>query len=151
MKRVFFVGVVALVSGCVSGPVNVVHKTGSSFAQRQLAADECRIEGLKQVPQSMVTDYNPGYYNPGTIQCNTFGNMTSCNRVGAVNIPASSSTHDVNQSLRDRTVARCLAAKGYDIVQKPICSSSKDADAYRAVRDSQPTADRIACVTNEQL
>lgn len=151
MKKIAVVGALALVSGCVSGPVNVVHKTGSTFSQRQLAADECRIEGLRQVPQSMVTETSPGYYNPGTIQCNTFGNTTSCNRVGAVNIAATSSTYDVNQSLRDRTVARCLAAKGYDIVQKPICTSSKEADAYRAARDSQPSADRISCVPNEQL
>lgn len=151
MKRVAVLSALALISGCVSGPADLVHKTGSSLAQRQLAADQCRIESLRQVPQALVTETDPGYYNPGTIQCNTFGNMTSCNRVGAVNIPASSSTYDVNQSLRDRTIARCLASKGFDIVQKPICTSTKDATAYRAVRDNQPPAEQIACVPNDPI
>ena len=39
MNRVFAVGAVVLLVGCVSSPVPVVYKSGSSFAERQAAAN----------------------------------------------------------------------------------------------------------------
>ena len=45
MNRVFAVGAVVLLAGCVSSPVPVVYKSGSSFAERQAAADHRPVEG----------------------------------------------------------------------------------------------------------
>lgn len=145
------IALAALLAGCVSGPVDVLHKTGSSLPERQLAADECRIAGLQQVPESTQIHSNPGYYNPGTLQCSSIGNYTTCNRVGAVNIPASVTTSDANQGLRNRFIQRCLAAKGYGIVQRPICRTRQESAAYQAVRNNQPPAEQIACVPNDPI
>lgn len=149
--RKLSIAAAALLAGCVSGPVNMIHRTGSTFAERQLADDECSIASLQAIPQAMVTQTSGGYSNPGTLQCSTIGNMTTCNRIGAVDVPARSTTSDANQDLRDRYIERCLASKGFDLIQMPLCTSAKDSSQYKATRDNQPPASQIKCVPNERI
>jgi len=132
---------VLALAGCVSsGPAPTLYKPGATKTETQAALDDCRVESLAKVPQAMATDVSPGFSSPGTLQCNTVGNYTSCNRVGAVNIPASATTYDVNQPLRGRIIDRCLAAKGYKTLVLPRCTSEQ-ASAIRASgkRPSPPT------------
>lgn len=149
--RKFCIIAAALLAGCVSGPVPVIHKTGSTYAERQLAVDECRIASLQAIPQAMVSQTSGGYYNPGTLQCSTIGNMTTCNRVGAVDIPSHTTTSDANQELRERYIDRCLVSKGFDVVPIPLCTSAKDSAQYRTMRDNQPPASQIKCVPNDPI
>jgi hypothetical protein len=139
-KRAFFL--LILLSGCVSGPINYLHKTGSSTAQRQAAYDQCKIEAVQLVPAQSRAVYNPGYQSPGTTYCNTVGSYTSCNTYGGVNIPGSIDTVDDNAGLRARTIERCLASKGYSVVQLPVCQKERD---YQG--DVQPPLSQISCAT----
>lgn len=141
MKRLILLSVVAL-SGCVTGPVSYLHKTGSSVAQRQSAFDQCRIQSMQSVPSANRTVYSPGFSTPGTTYCNRIGNSVSCNTVGGVNIPDSINTVDDNEGLRTRTLNQCLASKGYTIVQLPVCQGKKDYEG-----DSQPPLSQLKCAT----
>ncbi|HEV2898831.1 MAG TPA: hypothetical protein VGX71_13545 [Pseudaminobacter sp.] len=132
------------IAGCQTGPTLVTFKPGTTHPERQFAFDQCKIESLQVIPQAMATQTSGGYYNPGTVQCSTIGNYTSCNRVGAVNIPATSSTHDQNQQLRDRFLSRCLASRGYQLLERPICQS--EAERQQAYSQPQPaTPDQVKC------
>jgi hypothetical protein len=133
-KRIVFVAA-AVIAGCQSGPQFVVYKPGVNIPSTVTAVDQCRIASFKEIPQSLATDINPGYNNPGTIQCNTFGTVVTCNRIGAINIPPSSTTYDVNADLRIRYIARCLEAKGFAVkTDGRACAS--------ATEDKQAMADR---------
>lgn len=115
------------------------YKAGSTHVDRQLAVDQCRIASLKEIPQSMATQVSGGYYNPGTVSCSTVGNYTSCNNVGAVNIPATATSYDQNQSLRDRFINRCLQDKGYQLIPNiPVCGS--EAERKAALYSPQPAS-----------
>jgi hypothetical protein len=71
--------------------------------------------------------------------------------VGAVNIPPSSATYDVNQSLRDRDIGRCLAAKGYEVLPRPSCRTAEQTKAFMVTRDNQPPADQISCMAGPRM
>jgi hypothetical protein len=146
MKPIWKVVALVTLSGCVSGPLPIVHKEGTTLNQRSAVYDHCQIASFKDVPQVMTSETIGGYDSPGTIQCNTIGSTTYCNTVGAIHVPPRTMTYDVNQPLRDRYISRCIAAQGYSIISKPVCTSKKDADAYRAVSDRQPSANAIKCV-----
>jgi hypothetical protein len=75
--------------------------------------------------------------------------MTTCNRVGVVDVPARSTTSDANQDLRHRYLQRCLASKGFDLIPTPPCTSAKDSAQYKATRDNQPPTSQIKCFPNE--
>jgi hypothetical protein len=129
----------AVLAGCQVGPQFTAYKAGTVQSERQLAFDQCKIASLQEIPQSIATSVSPGYYNPGTLSCSTVGNYTSCNRVGAVDIPATASSYDVNDGLRNRYLMRCMADKGYTMLEKiPVCSSEKERQA--AINLPQPSS-----------
>lgn len=113
----------------------IVFKPGVSLADSVAASDQCRIASLREIPQAMATQVSGGYYNPGTVQCNTIGYSTFCNRVGSVNVPPSSTTYDANQDLRDRYITRCLQAKGFSVTPSRPCARGSETD--KALQDRQ--------------
>jgi hypothetical protein len=125
MRRQFIVAAVAVVAGCQTGPVPSAFKPGSTWSQRQADYDQCKMASFKEIPQAMATQIDPGVYTPGSVQCTTIGSSTSCSQVGGLNIPATATTYDANGGLRDRYVARCMQAKGYSILQLPICPTAE--------------------------
>lgn len=150
MRKLTLILALAL-AGCVSssGEMTAIYKPGSSFAQRSAAFDQCKIASLREIPQTMQTDTTGGYYNPGTLQCSTNMGMTTCNRIGAVNIPSSSVTYDANEGLRVRYIIRCLNAQGYSMIPTRRCNSDAERKAAKANLVSQsPT---VACVDNPTL
>ncbi|MER8938734.1 hypothetical protein NKH82_04405 [Mesorhizobium sp. M0915] len=127
MRKRLILAALAALSGCQTGPVPIVFKPGVDVGSTVAAMDQCKINSFREIPQSLATDVNPGYNNPGTIQCNTYGTMTTCNRVGAINIPASSTTYDVNGELRDRYIQRCLQGQGFTVKSDGrACSSESE-------------------------
>ncbi len=154
MKRILLTALPLLaLTGCTGlfGPVEVVHKTGSSFAQRQQAADECRIASFQSIPQAMVTEVSPGMRSIPQTRCTTDGNQTLCVERSDMIIPPQVTTRDANADLRGRFVNRCLQSKGFDIITRPICTRAEDRASWRATRDNQPPANRIVCVGRENL
>lgn len=146
MKRLVILAVIAVLSGCVEQPMLLIHKTGSTMEERRYALDQCEFEAINVVPRAMATQVSGGYYSPGSIQCSTIGMMTSCNRVGAINIPATATTYDANQDLRTRYIARCLERSGFNVYERPVCRTEAERRAFLASADNQPTATEIPCV-----
>ena len=147
VRRVIL-ALVLVLAGCASlyGPIFVVHKTGSTAAQRQQALDECKIESFKSIPQAFVTDVTPGMRTPGHLECRDTANHSDCFYVDGVEFPPTVTTRDANEDLRSRYVGRCLVSKGFEQISKPICDAKQDIDLYRANADNQPEANMIKCV-----
>jgi hypothetical protein len=121
--------------GCQTEPATIVFKPGASLAATTLAVDQCRIASLREIPQALATNVSGGVHHPGTTQCSTVNGFTTCNQIGAVNIPASSSTYDVNGDLRDRYIKRCLASKGFSVSAGPPCAGG--AQTRQALADRE--------------
>ncbi|MHC3939532.1 hypothetical protein ACI0FR_00829 [Paenochrobactrum sp. BZR 201-1] len=132
-----------LLTGC--NTVTLLWKPGVSVNQKQYDYDECTIAAFRQVPINQVTNYTPGFYDPGTTQCSRVGNDVSCYRVGEVNIQGSISSYDKNQALRERVRDRCLAAKGYQKKEVPVCTST----LQKAEADKAKSIDQVKCWVKE--
>ena len=133
---VLVIGMMAV--GCeTTQPVQFLYKPGATMADKQAALDSCKIASFKEIPQSVVSETSGGYYNPGTLQCSTIGGITSCNRVGEVNIAPTTNTYDVNGSLRQRYIAQCLRGKGYTASTLPRCTPGEQAAADKAALSGQ--------------
>ncbi|MER8882589.1 hypothetical protein [Mesorhizobium sp. M0816] len=120
------VSAVCLTACTSTQPAKFLYKPGVTIAGKQAAVDECRIASFRDIPQTMATDVKPGFNSPGTLQCNTFGGTTTCNRIGAINIPASANTYDVNAGLRDRFIEQCLQQNGFTITSIPLCKTTAE-------------------------
>ncbi|MET3521477.1 hypothetical protein [Mesorhizobium abyssinicae] len=135
MRNRMLLAAMAAIAGCQSGPTAIIYKPGVDLSSTVAAVDQCKIASFREIPQSIATEYHPGYNNPGTVQCNTIGTIVSCNTIGAVNIPGSTSTYDVNQGLRDRYITRCLEAKGFGVkMDGRACSTQAEANKAMADR-----------------
>lgn len=147
MKRFAFaitgLTTIIILSGCST--VTLLWKPGVSISQKQYDYDECTIEAMREVPVDQVTNYTPGYYNPGTTQCRQIGDKVACYQVGEVSIPGNISTYDKNQALRSRVRDRCLTAKGYQQKEVPVCTSAQQkAEAAKAT-----SIDQVKCGVRE--
>lgn len=136
-----------LLAGCQTGPETILYRQGSTFAQRQSAADACSIAALRAVPQSTAVASTPGYYNPGYTTCTPIGNSVSCSTVGAGYSPGSVYSYDPNQKLRDRQFAKCMVRKGYTAIERPICAP----DSPAKYPHKQPPEDQIQCVPRDRV
>jgi len=151
MRRISVITVVLVgVTGCQMAPEYLAYKPGTTQSVRQVAFDQCKIESLREIPQNMAMTYSPGYYNPGTLSCSTYGNYTSCNRIGEVNIPGSVGSYDANDSLRNRYLMRCMEAKGYRMIKGvPLCKS--EALRRAALNEPQPADPSGICASGVPL
>lgn len=121
MKRFMPIALLML-AGCQAGPQLTLYKAGSLPAERQAAYDACKIASFRDIPQSMVTEYTPGYHDPGILKCEADGGSTTCMTIGAFDMPPRAVTRDVNGALRQRAIERCLIAGGYRLLRLPPCS-----------------------------
>lgn len=146
MKRLLAVVAVIALAGCEqSQPLNVIYKAGSTQAERQRAFDLCEFDAMRMAPRAMAVSTTGGYYNPGTVQCNTIGTSTFCNNVGAVNIPASSVTYDANLQTRVKYIDRCLEGKGYQVLKRPPCRTQAERERERQQQNNQTSPSSIRC------
>lgn len=132
MRKRFILAAVAAVAGCQTSSHAIIFKPGVNMPATVAAVDQCKIASFKEIPQSMATHVDPGVHTEGTMYCHTIGQLTTCNEIGGVNIPASSTTYDVNQDIRDRYVVRCLQAKGFTVEMngRPCMSEPEEKQAY---------------------
>ncbi|MFQ0815738.1 hypothetical protein AVM02_07450 [Brucella anthropi] len=135
-------------SACQTGNDTFLFKPGATMATKQADFDQCKIASFRSIPQAMAVQSTGGYYNPGTVQCNTFGNTTTCNRVGAVNIPSQQYTVDANEGLRFRFMMQCMQGKGYTPLQGlPMCRNEQERRAAMAATRPQD----VKCMTGQRL
>ena len=148
MKCGAILGLGLILVGCASSVETryMIHQTGSRLSDRAKAHDDCKIASFKEIPQTQGVATIRGYSSPGTLHCNTIGAVTSCNRIGAVNIPSQTSSYDVNGKLRKRYMDRCLNEKGFSVIPLTAkCRSREDIAGVVADRNSQRPADKIHC------
>lgn len=146
MRMTLLSAAALLLAACqtLGGAVYLVHRTGSTVAQRADVIDACQVAALKDVPPAyeirstgMYGGMSPGF-------CTGF----SCYGYGGYPYPAAVTSYDPNDALRARQFNRCLAKKGYEIISRPVCADERDALAYKK-RSRQAPAAKINCVSGE--
>jgi hypothetical protein len=126
------IGVASFTAGCHSmgfvpgGPALAWSKPDTTRAQSRLDGEECMLEAAENIQPAMGVATTPGFSSPGSLMCNSIGTMTTCNNVGAVNIPPSTYSYDANNPTRQLYVKVCMEKKGYVQVQSHFCQDPSD-------------------------
>lgn len=145
MHKILSVLALLVVAACTSSqPIKYLYKPGISGAGKQMALDQCRISSFKEIPQTVVSETRGGYYNPGNLQCSSIGGITNCYRVGAVNIPPTTETYDVNAELRGRYIDQCLRGKGFSVTPLMQCKTSAE---KKAAADAEARGEIPKCAS----
>lgn len=130
MRRFVVLSLIAFVVSSCASPQPMLFKPGTSFNRKQTDLDRCRIASFKAVPQALMTEVTPGYYDPGFIDCyRGHHGHRMCVRRGGYYTPPSSYTYDRNDGLRNRYVISCLNRKGYNVLTLPRCKTAEDRTA----------------------
>jgi hypothetical protein len=136
-----FPAVFALI-GCGPTTTAVLYKQGMTLSSKQKDYDACKIKSFKEIPQNIVTEFHPGKRRSGTVSCFNYGLSTQCNTVGGIDIPASTSSHDANEGIRERFIDGCLKAKGYKLVELRDCEFGEE--GYNTSEKAPPLS-KIKC------
>lgn len=88
----------------------------------RLSADQtaCDVTGVQQVPPNTQLRRTAPTLIPPREICRSDG---KCRVIPARYEPGDTYTVDVNEGLRNRVVAQCMAGRGYERVQVPGCSA----------------------------
>jgi len=125
-------GIAAITAGCQTvgyvpgGSVMAWSKPTATRAQERLDNEECILDATQQIQPAMGVATTPGFSSPGSLMCNSVGSMTTCNNVGAVNIPGSAYSYDANMPVRKLFVKVCMEKKGYTLSQSKWCDDPHD-------------------------
>ncbi len=106
-----------LLAAC-TGPLAIYYRPGISVARMQTDQTRCEVAALRDAPVANQIRQRPPIYFPGRQICGAGG----CYFSEGGWIEGSIYTVDVNEDLRGRVEAQCMAQKGYQPVSVPLCS-----------------------------
>ncbi len=105
-----------ILSAC--GPLSLYYREGESVSRMQNETTNCQVQALKDAPVANQVRQSPPVYWPGRTYCDGRGR---CYRNPGWWEPGRVYTVDVNQGLRNKVEAQCMAQKGYRPVSLPPC------------------------------
>lgn len=108
-----------MLSACA--PFEIYYKTGASVSRMQTDTTNCEVKALRDAPVANQVRQEPSYYVPGRRHCDGKGR---CRTHGGYWRPGRIYTVDANAPLRLKVLDQCMAAKGYQRTEIPVCSQS---------------------------
>lgn len=103
------------------GPLSLYYREGESVSRMQTETTACQVQALKDAPVANQVRQSPPVYWPGRTYCDGRGR---CYRNPGWWEPGRIYTVDVNQGLRNKVEAQCMAAKGYRPISLPPCKQA---------------------------
>lgn len=121
---------IALLAGCdATGMSTYAFKEGATVSSKSNEMFSCRLAATKQVPvntqiASTPVYQTPTYTTPYYTTCNGYSCITTGGQTTGGQIYGGQTySYDANAEIRDEFVARCMAGKGYQFAQLPVCAS----------------------------
>ena len=116
---------------------------------RERAFDACYIEAFKKVPPNTAISSTPGYSSPSRTSCYDSGYGIQCSTTGGYYSAPEVYSYVRNAGLRGRQAADCMKRKGYGAIERPICKTAAEREAYKQSR--QAPSDQIECVSDAEV
>lgn len=150
MKNHIAILLALTLTACAPTTTTMYHKQGAQLQVTQVDYDACKISSLKEIPQAIVSEYEPGFNTPGTLSCESNNKAspggitrTDCRQIGGHYEPPTIRNYDTNQGLRDRYIQNCMHNKGYSLMTFPYC---QDGQAGYNPLTPAPTLSTIYCI-----
>lgn len=144
LKQLFLFAGMLVLAGCGPTEVTLPWRAGASAGQADFINTSCNVYALQQVPRALSTTVTPVTRTPSNVVCNQVGDQTFCHDYGGQTFGGYSVTEDLNEDLRMRVHAQCLAAEGYQLVTMPICTAEQA--KHLVISDTLPPAGQVLCV-----
>lgn len=141
IKPVFFGTALILLSACA--PFEIYYKPGASVTKLQTDTTKCEVNALRDAPVANQIRQEAPYYIPGRTYCDGKGN---CRRNGGYWRPGRVYTVDVNAPLRLKVLDLCMANKGYQRTEIPVCPQNVARAAPAAITQTLPRLTPNSCV-----
>lgn len=135
----------SLLGACV--PLSIYHKPGVAVSVMERDRTRCEVSAAQDVPISRQLRRTPPRYIPAQRRCDGAGNCTV--REGHY-LPGRSYTVDINEGLRKRAAAQCMADRGYLPVDIPTCRQNVAQSLPAAATQVLPRLGPNACVIRNQ-
>ncbi|MEP2027876.1 MAG: hypothetical protein ABJI96_04095 [Paracoccaceae bacterium] len=128
-------------------PFETYYKTGASVAKLQTDTTNCEVKALRDAPVANQVRQSAPYYIPGRTYCDGNGR---CHRNTGYWVPGRVYTVDVNAPLRLKVLDQCMARKGYQRTEIPVCSTSVARSVPAAITRTLPTLTPNSCVIRNE-
>lgn len=114
-----------LLCACLPTTESYLYKDGGTVSRTDTDYFECELAAARGVPQDTRVGTTPVYSTPVQTNCYNIGYSVQCNTTGGQVYGGDTYTYDANSELRASYFARCLVARGYNVIDLPKCDSSK--------------------------
>ncbi len=129
-----------VLSSC--GPLSLYYREGESVSKMQAETTQCQVQALEDAPVANQVRQSPPTYWPGRTYCDSKGR---CYRSAGWWQPGQVYSVDVNQGLRNKIEAQCMAQKGYRPVSLPPCRQSVKSGVRLARTTTLPPLGTESC------
>ncbi len=123
-RNLLGVSTILLIGAC-QATEQYLYKDGNSVARADNDYFECEVAAARGIPQDTRIGTTPIYTTPVQTNCYNIGYSVQCHSTGGQVYGGDTYTYDANSKLRASYFARCLAARGYGVVELPKCDRSK--------------------------
>lgn len=131
---------------CVATTESYLYKEGATVAKTDTDYFQCEVEAARGIPQETRLATTPTFTTPVQTNCYRIGYSVQCNSTGGQTYGGQTYSYDANSELRATYFARCLAARGYNVVELPVCDKSKvPADLLKKLGGKQRLPQQEAC------
>ena len=145
IRTALFGTALTLLGACA--PFEIYYKTGTSVTKLQTDTTNCEVSALRDAPVANQIRQEAPYYIPGRTYCDANGN---CHQGGGYWRQGRVYSVDVNAPLRQRVLDLCMANKGYQRTEIPVCSQSIARAAPPAITQTLPQLTSNSCVIRNE-
>ncbi|MGP3726394.1 hypothetical protein SAMN05421763_1145 [[Luteovulum] sphaeroides subsp. megalophilum] len=124
-RHLLAVSALCLVGACEATTDVYLFRNNGSVSQTDTDYFECEVAAARGVPQETRIGTTPSYTTPTQTSCYNTGYSVQCQTTGGQTYGGQTYTYDANSELRATYFARCLASRGYSVVELPKCDRAK--------------------------
>lgn len=126
--NILVAGSLGFLVACQATTEHYVYKEGGTVSRADNDYFECEVVAARGVPQDTRVGTTPTYTTPVQTNCYNYGSSVQCYSTGGQTYGGNAYTYDANSKLRAKYFAKCMVARGYNVVELPKCDRSKISD-----------------------
>ncbi|OOZ76055.1 hypothetical protein BOW50_10535 [Solemya velum gill symbiont] len=114
-----------LLSGCVTTPAEIHHKTGVKPQKQASDLTACQVKAANAVTASIQVRSTPIFQTRTKMNCRIVDDNIRCKETGGRISGGDVRTYDANADLRERVTDECMTKKGYMKYEFRRCTPSE--------------------------
>ena len=111
-----------MLMACVPETLNYAYNSKKTVAEKDRDSFECELAASRAVPTNTQLGQTSTYTTPAYTTCTGgYYGSVNCTTSGGQTYGGDVYSYDANRGLRSEYFGRCLAEKGYAVIEVPVC------------------------------